>query len=257
VQLKTTSDGQDGKQDQGENSDPIRMWPALINLINSHADYWRAQTKKANEPEPYNIGFWTKVTAIGTCVGALLAFAAAAAIWEQFGAMVDASNASEAAFNTDQRAWLGFIGFDVKDNIEAGKVLSAHTTILNSGKSPAIHVQVMGTVQTICGGFPKVPSYPRVDPDNISTSLVMPNAPRATAESTAARPLTVDDIAIANRNDCEIYGYARATYSDTLSKRPHWRHMCVQWVKGTPRSFVDCGTYNDGDEDYPDGKEPK
>jgi hypothetical protein len=155
--------------------------------------------------------------------------------------MVNDANARDAAFKVDQRAWLGFVGFDMKDNVEAGKVLSAHAIILNSGKSPAIHVQVMGNVQTLCGGFPKVPPYPGAEPG--SNSLVMPNVPRTSAEFTAPVPLTVDDIARAKSSDCEIYGYARATYSDTLSKQPHWRHMCVQWVKGTPKSFVDCGTY--------------
>lgn len=221
------------------------------------------QRKQRLLPESHDIGRWTMVAAVGACGGVLVAIAAACVFWLQLrvmsGQLAEMKQtrieAGEAA-RSDQRAWLGFIGFDMKDNIEVGKVLSAHATVLNSGKSPAIHVQVMGTVQTLCGGFPKTPIYPGVEPGNISSSLVMPNAPRTSAESTATGPLTVDDIARANRSDCEIYGYARATYNDTLSKRPHWRHMCVKWVKGTPKSLVDCSTYNDGDEDYPDGKEP-
>jgi hypothetical protein len=83
MQLKTTGDGHDGEQNQGENSDPRRMWPALINLINSHAGYWRVQAQKANDPLPEKIRFWTMITAFGTWAGVIFAALAAGAIWEQ------------------------------------------------------------------------------------------------------------------------------------------------------------------------------
>ena len=36
----------------------------------------------------------------------------------------------------------------------------------------------------------------------------------------------------------------------------HWRHVCGKWVTRTDNTFETCPSYNDGDEDYPDGKEP-
>jgi len=172
-------------------------------------------------------------------------------------AAADTNKIAQQTLEAEERPWLGFTGFDMKDNIEAGKTLAARAAILNGGRSPAVHVRIQVTTQTICGGFPNIPTYPMSNPAQVgSISLVMPNIPRLSAETSATFPLTADDIAIVRRNDCNLYGYARVTYSDTLDRRNHWRHMCVVWDKSTPKSFNDCDTYNDGDEDYPDGKEP-
>src|SRR6185312_2173400 len=51
------------------------------------------------------------------------------------------------AMEVSERPWIGFVGADIKDNIERGKALSGHAIILNSGRSPAIHVRIEFTIQ--------------------------------------------------------------------------------------------------------------
>ena len=166
-----------------------------------------------------------------------------------------ANDISRSSLETQQRAWIGFTGFDLGNNIEVGQTLSISGRLLNSGNTPAIHVQILATVQTLCGAFPLSPPYPR-SPGVASDSLILPNTPRSTRESIADSPLTAINMSFLRSPDCNLYGYGKVTYSDTFGHR-HWRHACTVWVKTTAKSLNDCGTYNDGDEDYPDGKEPK
>jgi hypothetical protein len=123
------------------------MWPALINLINSNARYWRTQTQRANDPQPEKIRFWTMITALATCGGILLAFAAAIAIWKQFGAMVDANKSSDAAFKAsdaalklDQRAWAGIREIKLSKPVVVGKPVEIAVTAINTGKTPALKI---------------------------------------------------------------------------------------------------------------------
>lgn len=52
-----------------------------------------------------------------------------------------------------------------------------------------------------------------------------------------------------------LYLYARILYTDRTGS-VHWRHFCGKWKVGTDKTFEGCSAYNDGDEDYPGGKEP-
>ena len=122
--------------------------------------------------------------------------------------------------------------------------------------SPAIHVRIDFRMNTICGTFPKRPEYGPI-PDH-SRSILMPGAPPVrTSETRGVRPIGDSDKDIlAKKSDCNLYAFAMINYDDTFGKS-HWRHVCTVWQKGTPRAMLDCGFYADGDEDYPDGKEPE
>ena len=83
----------------------------------------------------------------------------------------------------------------------------------------------------------------------------MPGQPIETKSVAFEKPLTDEDIAAFKQPSCDLYLYARATYRDK-GFHQHWRHFCGEWDKSTESIFLECGAYNDGDEDYPDGKEP-
>jgi len=104
--LETANNGQDSEQHQRENRDPVRMWPALINLINSNARYWRAQEKKADDPEPRYIRIWTMVGAVAAWFGVILAGVAAIIFWRQLGEAQRQTKQSLETFRIDERAWV-------------------------------------------------------------------------------------------------------------------------------------------------------
>jgi hypothetical protein len=159
------------------------------------------------------------------------------------------------SFREEQRAWVGVASTELKETIEVGKRPSASIRIQNTGKTPAIHVYMDVQGGVLCGAFPKKPPYQITGPG--SHVMLIPNGPPAESGHApfTVDPFTENDISFIKRPDCGLYHYARITYLD-IFKRPHWRHYCSTWLKESPTTFGNCASYNDGDEDYPDGKEP-
>jgi hypothetical protein len=86
---------------------------------------------------------------------------------------------------------------------------------------------------------------------------MLPGIPFQSGETKFAEPLKQADLdQVIARDECNLYIYGRTTYDETVSPVHHWRHTCGYWIKKSPRTFVLSNAYNDGDEDYPDGKEP-
>jgi hypothetical protein len=166
-----------------------------------------------------------------------------------------AANIAQRSLEESERPWVGVTGVTFKDNVEIGKILNATAVIQNSGNSPAIHVVSIFSIQTMC----QLPQHPQPDISTVSgnTSVVsiMPHASVETGECKADTALTEDVMALYRKTDCNIYAFARITYNDIMG-RSHWRHFCAAWNKDTPKGVIGCSAYNDGDEDYPDGKEP-
>ena len=88
-----------------------------------------------------------------------------------------------------------------------------------------------------------------------SVSIIMPKKRQESGESKTQDVLTEDNIKAIKAGGCNLYAIGRITYRDIFG-HPHWRHGCGYWRKDTPKTFDVCRSYNDGDEDYPNGKEP-
>ncbi len=168
-----------------------------------------------------------------------------------------ALDASINQFRDEQRAWVGFPLGEVTDDIAVGKSPKGLLRLQNNGRTPAIKVASETQAGVICGGFPRRPPYTVPETDSLMT--IMPGAPPINGYPvnlvTDSLPLKEKDLLFTKVPGCELYIYGKVTYSDTFS-RLHWQHYCASWKKGTPRDFLGCSFYNDGDQDYKDGKEP-
>jgi len=161
-----------------------------------------------------------------------------------------------------QRPWVGIKSISVRSNVEEGTDVPATVSLGNFGKMPARRLNSLVTMQTLCGPFPEHPSYgTQQDIGGTSFSVLMPDQVWETAEFKLSRKLQKSDMEALRKitNDtstqCRLYVYGRVSYLDMLSNH-RWRHFCGYWHVGTANTFSACLTYNDGDEDYPNGKEP-
>ena len=168
----------------------------------------------------------------------------------------DTNELTKKSLEIQERPWVGATSINVAEDIAVGRTLSATMSFQNSGKSPAVHVETKFRMNTVCGGFPKRPDYGTLPPG--SRSILMPGAPPVqSGESRGLIPLDQIVIdALKPTTGCNLYAFGKIAYDDTFGKS-HWRHVCAEWQYGTPRALSSCGSYNDGDEDYPDGKEPE
>ncbi len=244
--MKTTNNSQDGEQNERENGDPVRMWPALINLINSNASYWRAQAQRVNDPHPEKIRFWTMWAALGTCVGAIFALIAAIAILKQFGAMVDDANARDAAFQLDERPWLGIENV-ASFNFRAGPNFFVPFNFFNPGKTPAVHVVVKTSLKILNKDEAFTPTYPAHPCIKSSVAVVQPQM-RVGIGPCSAIPVEISALEYADVEEGRsiVYAYGKITYDDIFpgaDERPHETIFCFMYWAGLP-GMMQCDVYN-------------
>jgi hypothetical protein len=114
---------------------PSRMWPAIINAINSCAAYYRESAKPRDDPYSSKIARWTKVTGIGTCAAAFLAAITASVFWCQLRTMEVANEDSRNAFIGGNRAWISPYGAE-PSGLTGDGFLTFEVMFINGGKSP-------------------------------------------------------------------------------------------------------------------------
>ncbi len=155
-----------------------------------------------------------------------------------------------------ERPWLGYEMLHVKTDVATGSFIPSSLVIKNWGRGPAVHAEIEYRMKAYCGeAFPQHPAFLRIEEHNYFS--LMPGQNTDTKEIRFPKDTTLSeaDMEALKAGKCVLYAYARIHYLDTFGRR-HWRHMCGQWQPSTPRTFLGCPTYNDGDEDYKDGKEP-
>ena len=152
-----------------------------------------------------------------------------------------------------ERPWIGYDHINIPDKIAKGSTASSSLIYKNWGSGPALHVTNEYQISEFCGGFPAHPPY------NISESetptMLMPGQVTETGKTSFTAPITDEVLAVIKKPNCGLYVYARITFRDKASHL-HWRHFCGKWDSRTDTTFTVCNAYNDGDEDYADGKEP-
>jgi hypothetical protein len=164
-------------------------------------------------------------------------------------------DASIAISRNEQRAWIGVKSLEIDPGIEVGNAPTTSIIIENSGRSPAIGMRSDFNLTQVCGtAFPKRPFYDS-RMASLSSALLLPGATTPTIHNQFLKTITEQESGRYRSGDCVLYVHARITYMD-IFRRAHWRHFCVSWDTRHPKGWVGCSFYNDGDEDYTDGKEP-
>jgi hypothetical protein len=132
--------GNNGDNGENDERNPRRFWPAVINVINSRAAYYRAQIQRVEDPQPVREGPAAWLTAGGTCLAAILAGVAAYVFWCQLGAMQDQLDEMRA----EQRPWVYAEAASPDGpfyrNQSGGFTLDVGFTLHNTGHLPALYV---------------------------------------------------------------------------------------------------------------------
>jgi cell division protein FtsL len=163
------------------------------------------------------------------------------------------SDIAAQTFEAEERPWIGMDHINPPAKIAAGTTPSSSLIYKNWGRGVAIHVESTYQMRALCGPFPTRPVY---EFNGVpSQSLQMPGQTIETGKTVFNSALTSNDLLVMKQPNCGLYAYARITYRER-GGREHWRHLCGMWDPTTDNTFQECGFYNDGDEDYPDGKEP-
>jgi hypothetical protein len=152
-----------------------------------------------------------------------------------------------------ERPWIGLDHIQIVDKVAKDSAVSNSMVYKNWGGGPAIHVLNEYEISPFCGAFPTHPTYQISTPP--APILLLPGQFTQTGNTKFIAPLTDDIIAAIRVPNCGLYVFGRITYRDR-NGHSHWRHVCGKWDPSTDNTFNSCSTYNDGDEDYPDGKEP-
>lgn len=157
------------------------------------------------------------------------------------------------SFEAGERPWIGLDHINPPAKIAVDSTPSTSLVYKNWGRGVAFHVMGTYQIRALCGEFPARPNYElAVIP---SASLQMPGQPIETGKTSFKAPLTAETMAALKQPGCGLYVHAKITYRDR-DGHEHWRHICGEWTQSTDNTFESCTFYNDGDEDYPDGKEP-
>lgn len=159
---------------------------------------------------------------------------------------------SKSALENQERPWIGLDYVDITDKVEVGSRVRNALRYSNWGNGPALRVAHLYQMGKVCGDFPTRPHYESTYTTPIA---LMPKQPTETGIVKFA-PLTSERLAEFNSEGCGLYVYAKILYQDRGGHQ-HWRHVCAKWTAGTDNTFESCPVYNDGDEDYKNGKEPQ
>jgi hypothetical protein len=161
---------------------------------------------------------------------------------------------ADRSLEAEERPWVGFDHVHISDKVAIGSVVSNSLVLRNWGRGPALHLTTQYQMHPFCSPFPIHPSY--TTKGEIPPIALMPGQPTETGDTHFDKPLTDEAIKAFKDTNCNLYVYARIIYRDS-ARNEHWRHFCGVWAKESDNNFLTCSTYNDGDEDYKDGKEPQ
>jgi hypothetical protein len=161
----------------------------------------------------------------------------------------------------DQRAWVKFeqakeAGDQVTSQFTTGEPLSFPVRFVNTGKTPANHVQVKVFVSLITAGT----EPPLEDPDSgiipwyISLSaqsgIIFPesdikNVATRTTKDGGSFPLTEAEFNAIRDGTSYLAAWGTVTYDDVFQV-PHWTKFCY-WISSKSHKSERCSQYNSVD----------
>lgn len=133
-----------------------------------------------------------------------------------------------AALQTDQRAWLGPVGFAVV--LEVGKPIEVTSNFTNTGKTPALNVFVQSVTQLTMKD--QGPDFTRLDKEandnqDASRMTVYPGGgPYAGIGKAKWGPVTEAHIQQLKSGELRIFHFGRIHYDDIFG-RSHWSTFCT------------------------------
>lgn len=141
----------------------------------------------------------------------------------------------------DQRAWVGIDKLD-KFDFKPGPEFSIPLDMINTGKTPAVHVKTKTALKSLKKGDAFVATYTgHPTPYKESNSVVLPQQ-----HMTMSTPLI--DVSAAQYDDIKngrgiLYAYADITYNDIYGKS-HETTFCVMYYPELTAPSP-CDVYND------------
>lgn len=147
--------------------------------------------------------------------------------------------------NRDQRAWVGVEA--ITGNIELGRTTVVTVHYRNSGKTPALKLVTISSVEPVDKG--KEPSfiYDPID-DILSSSVLQPNAIyRNILNAGGKQKLSVTKLGYdrVKSGDLVLFVFGKITYED-IFHQPHWTTFCM-YFNSASDTWNAYKTYNDVD----------
>lgn len=195
---------------------------------------------------------WTM--ALLTFLALVVAVFAGSILWSQLGAM-----------RTDQRAWVSLSAGNISyDEIQPEHIaVSAKVTLVNTGKTPAKHIESKFVIEKVRNG--EAPGFQYTDGpiSSLSTGVALPNAPYSRTVQLSEVELikgtgTVVKTKLLSKAEYQeildgkayIAVYAFTTYDDVFGKH-HWRKSCIFDNAATLQRAMSteaCAAYNSVDD---------
>jgi hypothetical protein len=155
------------------------------------------------------------------------------------------SQDAETTFRDEQRAWVGAIA--VTDiSIKEKELPSFHVVVINSGKTPALHLRfvvasrVWRKTDKANFGYEPIPKD-----QTISNFVLQPGAQYFLNSGKGKIFLSKDDIAAVVSGEIDVHIFGKMTYED-VSKRLHHTKFCFI-VMPDLKAGEPCNTYNEAD----------
>jgi hypothetical protein len=167
---------------------------------------------------------------------------AAAAALSQAANSEKALNTTIDNFHSEQRAWIGMLG--VKNlKISAGQEAKFEVLFENTGKSPALNVEVDVTGKSIPSNAEMTFTYPT--PSGIRSNMVVQPGMREMIPSAGGTIPTGEQIEAIKTGQAILYLYGKVSYNDVFNI-PHHTTFCVI-IQPDLSTGIDCEEYNYAD----------
>ena len=160
---------------------------------------------------------------------------------------------ADAALKLDQRAWLGVINITPTPRIPTiGQMFEVEVDLKNTGKTPALHVEIITVGQDIAKGNETDFTYDKFA--KIKNAFIAPNATTMMQVSPVNDatgnpiPVTQDILTALQHGDLRATVHGRIDYQDIFGK-PHWLLFCSILIVPFNGVLGQCPTHN-GSDDY-------
>jgi hypothetical protein len=151
-----------------------------------------------------------------------------------------ALNATIDQSHLDQRAWVGADKIN-QFNFVAGPGFAVPFDVVNTGKTPALHLRSYTALKSLEKNTPFKPTYPEPRPPKASLTVLQPQMHMTLY--TLPTDVSAKQFGDIQNGRGILYIYGRITYDDIFSKN-HLTTFCVMYWAGLTGP-ISCDTYND------------
>ncbi len=160
---------------------------------------------------------------------------------EQIRFLQEQLNAMEDQTELDQRAWVGFE--DIREFGQVGIPSAFSFTLKNTGKTPALHVELKEFIKKVNRGEKLHFTYKDMPPEP-TRGLIMPSATFYVNKQNAIP--NQGQMNLIASDEQRVYFYGRTDYDDIFG-RHHWTTFCSYMARDGSVAVI-CPEYNDADD---------